>query len=98
MKLKIFGITVPVKQKPNLTRETGWAGYYDITEKCIYLEPTLSKEERAHTLAHEFFHAVNFRTSMPQTKIPMEVFEIIVDTFATALTENFDLKPKRRKN
>jgi BarA-like signal transduction histidine kinase len=94
MKLKIFGVTVPVKDYPNLIHERGWAGFYDITEKVIYIDPAIKGAERMQTILHEFGHAVMYRTAMQQTKIPHEVFEIIVDNFATALTENFNIRPK----
>jgi len=94
MKLKIFGVTVPVKEYKNLIQERGWGGFYDIEEKAIYLDPTLTKEEKMQTLLHEFFHGVMFRTAMHQTKIPHEVFEIIVDNLATAMIENFHIRPK----
>lgn len=94
MKLKIFGVTVPVKEYKNLIQERGWSGYYDITEKVIYIDASLKGEERLQTIIHEFGHSVMYRTAMQQTKIPHEVFEIIVDNFATAIVENFNLKPK----
>lgn len=93
-KLFIFGQETPVIIRPNLSFETGNAGYYDPIKREIVLCSTLKGEDLGQTLIHEFLHGVSFRTGLIQTKIPMEVFEVIAETSATALVENFKFSPR----
>lgn len=61
----------------------------------IYLDKSQPPEELLHTLLHECGHAIIQRISINQTGLPPEVEEVIVDSFATFITETFNLKLKK---
>ena len=91
MKLKVFGLNIPVREA-DLSEEDAH-GLYLRKKKQILLDHNLKDEDFLHTLLHESFHAVFDRISLRQG-VSTEAEEIICDTFATFLLENFHLKPK----
>lgn len=84
-KLNVFGNSIKVIvaeiEDPEL------AGYYDPVANTV----TISKDcqDKFQTYLHEFFHIVWNRIGLNQTQINSDLQEIIVDSFATALLENF---------
>ena len=82
--LHIFG------KKIRLTFEVvdeSWEGVYLPTEDSIKVSPNCP--DPFQTTIHELLHAIWHRCSISQASISSEVQEIIVDTMATALSENF---------
>lgn len=90
--LTVFGKKVKVKTQAGLTQK-GVCGLFLAEEGQIVLCSSLKGEERLQTLLHEFFHAVIARVSVNQA-INNEIEEVIVDTLATALIENFTVDIK----
>lgn len=99
MTLNIFGKQVRVLKKKNLGEDAGTdhvlAGYYDPTNSVIAIDESLVGDEYYHTLVHEIVHAVLHRTGVIQSRLSMDVHEIICENIATALTENFKLTKKK---
>lgn len=92
--LNIFGRLIPVKKIKNLVRNEDVGGYYDFVKKYIALDQALSPDDSTRILVHEIGHAIFNRGGIMQAKLPLELEEIIVDQFATVLTENFKLTRK----
>jgi Zn-dependent peptidase ImmA (M78 family) len=91
MKFKVFGKNVPVKFT-DLSEEDAYGIYSRKTGK-ILIDSKLKDDKLLHTLLHEGFHAVFDRVSIRQG-VGTEAEEIICDTFATFLLENFVILPK----
>ena len=64
------------------------------TGDAIEIDDSLEGDELLQTDLHEFFHAVNERLGFIQTSISEDLWEIIVDNYARALVENYEIKPK----
>ena len=86
MYLNVFGKKIHVVVK-DLT-DYQLDGYFDPNDYSIAIDP--KADDPLQSLCHELFHSVWFRTGIIQTKIPMEVQEIIIENIATALVENID--------
>ena len=69
-------------------------GKYSYDQKTMYIEKTLSKEQKNITLFHELFHAVIDRAGLLNTAISSDAQEIICDQFAKVLVENFKVIKK----
>ncbi len=89
--VSVFGKKIKVKYA---LCEDGFAGFYVPDEHVIVLDPRSDKEARLHTLLHEMGHALFHRAGLMQSKLPLELEEVIVEQFATMLLENFKLTPK----
>lgn len=87
--LHVYGRNIPV----NLAKHDEHAGMFCKEEYKIYITPDQTEHEKWTTLLHEMFHAVVHRCSIYQA-LDDNLEEIIVDSFATAIWENFELKPK----
>ena len=85
--VEVFGQKIPVFKKPTL--RDGHLGLYDNRTKIIEIEESLHGKEYYHTLIHEMVHALQFRISLYQGLSP-EMMEIIADTTATLMIDNFD--------
>ena len=94
MNIKVLGKNIKVHSK-DLTHEVA-CGYYEPGKNKITICSSLKGSEKIHTLLHEVFHAVIFRSSLYQVITP-DIQEIVVDVFSTVLVENFDIKCKNDK-
>ena len=65
-------------------------GYFD-PEK-LEIGVNVNSPNPTQVLVHELFHAMFQRVSLVQAKIPLEIEEIIVDSFSTFLVETFSLR------
>lgn len=83
-KLNVFGLSVPVRLD-NLGPEL--AGHYDPMKKEIVINN--DSTQKFDTMLHELLHACWYRTALSQTDISRDVQEIIVESFAIVLSENF---------
>jgi len=93
-KINIFGIEYKIEKRERIVTNEGVChGLIDFETQIIYLDETLSKEEFQQTLLHEAFHGVVKRLGLNQS-IAHEVEEVLVDSFATFLIENFHLRPR----
>lgn len=70
-------------------------GYCNTLEKKIVIDKSLKGTARMQTEIHELGHAIFCRTALVQTDISLNLQEIICDTFATVMTENYRLTPKK---
>ncbi len=98
MKLKIFGQAVSLKKEKGLANNKGLSGYYCPKDKVIVIDADARGDEFMLIKIHEVFHAMFDRIGLAQTGISRDVQEILAESVATVIVENFDLKPKRRKN
>lgn len=87
---KIFGKDYPVIKKA--LKAQNLEGYF--TGDVLEIEETLTGAEETQTELHEFFHAVNERLGFVQTSISEDLWELIVENYARALVENYEIKPK----
>ncbi len=94
MKLKVFGLMVPVIIEDGLA-EKGFAGYYDPNTKEIHIDSGLTGYAFEHTRLHELIHSVADRTGILQTGVSLEVMELICENVSTAILENYNIKLKR---
>ena len=83
----VFGEKFKVKRK--LLAADGLAGYCDREGKEIVIAKELNLPDAFQTLLHEIGHAVFSRIGLMQAINP-EVEEIVVESIATAFSENFD--------
>lgn len=88
--MNIFGVKFKIVRDKKLD-ELGLAGQLHYHDKKIVISSSLKGEDYMHTLLHEMFHAVIRRTSIIQSDLHHDLEEIIVDSFATAVCENFKL-------
>lgn len=95
-KLNVLGLQVKVIKKKDYAKKTGFEGLFDPYKNEITIDADLKKQEYIGTLIHEIGHAIFHRGGVFQTKIPMEVHEIIVEQFSTVIVENFNLTRKRK--
>lgn len=94
-KLIIFGKPHKVTLMPDLhSYGTPVRGLFLINHAEIYLDKNQAPDELLHTLLHECGHAIIQRISISQTGLAPELEEVIVDSFATFITETFNLKLK----
>lgn len=96
MKLKIFGELFKLKRSETIETH-GVYGYCDPNKLEIVIDQSLDGTLFLETLIHEIGHAVFYRTGIRQTKMPLEVEEIICENISKALIENLDIKIKARK-
>lgn len=82
----VFGIKYKVKMEVI----EGLAGQCDRVNCILTINPELSEVEQFQTLLHEIGHAVFSRIGLIQAISP-ELEEVIVESLATAFSENFDL-------
>ena len=94
MTLEVLGLKTPVVYK-DLTN-TNLRGYFDAKENKIFICQKSSEKEQIQTLIHELAHAALIRIHLGNVINP-DVHETIVDVIATSITENFELKWKKRK-
>lgn len=95
-KINIFGMMHKVTVMPNLAvYGQRVSGLFLPSSHQIFIEADQEKEEMLHTFLHECGHAILDRISVGQTGLSTELEEIIVDSFARFITENFHLRPKK---
>lgn len=68
-------------------------GLCDRSTNTIYLSKALEPSDVMPTLLHEIGHAVFSRVSLVQA-VGADIEEVIVDTLANTIIENFDVIPK----
>ena len=91
----IMGMRVPVKLIKGLANSKGVVGYYDPSNRIIAIDHEhYNTKEAMHTLMHELAHAWWIRSGLYQTKLSYDTIEIICETIATVMVENFDIKPR----
>ena len=93
--LKVFGVTVPVKEEKGLLAERGLAAYYHVEKKYIAIDPSIKGEERDATLLHELFHSMFFRLGFEQVRMSHDAHELLAENFSRILVENFRITPKK---
>lgn len=93
MKLKIFGLEVPVTieqiENPHL------AAYYDLENHRIVI--SAEDKHKLASLCHEMIHSMFQRTGLNQTKMPIDVQEIICENISVMIVENWDDLVKFKK-
>jgi len=96
--LPIFGKDYQIKEvSPCLDDDNNEVSGTTDNGKCIIeVDSKQSNSEKLHTLVHELGHAMIFRTSIQQTQIHGEVEEILVNNWATLMTEIFHLQIRRK--
>lgn len=83
--IKVFGRDIPVRID-NID-DINLAAYYDPVKLEIVINTTC--EDKFSSYMHEIFHSVWHRIGLSQTSIPMDVQELIVESFSVMLSENF---------
>lgn len=90
-KIKVFG-----KEYKLLKEKTGYAGLCDKEEKTISICPSHKNSyEILHTLIHEIAHATWHENSIGQTELNSQVEEIMANSIATIILDNFNLSLKK---
>jgi hypothetical protein len=87
----VFGSKISVSLVPNLTANTGALGQY--YKKAILIEACQDKENLEKTFLHEIIHALSDRIGLNQA-ISRELEEIVCESVANLIYENFDLQLK----
>lgn len=92
----IFGSEVRVIKKDGIVHgNTLCSGLYDMEQKVIYIDKTLSKKDSMAALIHEMGHAMFDRCGLNQTDIGLNLQEIIVENMALMMVESFSLTVKQ---
>jgi len=91
--INVLGKIVLVKKVKGFAEKTNLLGQYDSASYTITVDAT--QKEFAQTFMHECMHAVFDRIGF-HNQTPLECEEMICDSLANFLVENFDIKPKRR--
>lgn len=91
--LMIFGECVEVQITDNLIHDEGFSGDYCSRTKTIRVDGSLKGDDFLTTLVHELVHALSDRVSLKEA-LDDQTEEIIADTFAKAIVENFHLRLK----
>lgn len=91
--LIVFGEVVPVEYPEGLMIEHEAQGEYCSIRKKINIDPGLEGEDLDMCVVHELFHALADRISLNQA-ISKELEEILADTVAKVIVENFKLTNK----
>jgi hypothetical protein len=89
--LNIFGKKVKVHYVKGLTNQ-GAMGVY--SQGSIYIDSSLKGHDLAQTILHEGFHAICDRLNI---RLDEQVEEILADTTAVFVEENFDIKLKKKR-
>lgn len=84
--INVFGQTYKIKYDDMSKTEA--CGMTDNIHRLIIIDKSLDGDDLRHTLLHEYFHAVLYRTSIVQS-LSHELEEIIVDQIATFLVDNY---------
>lgn len=87
--IKVFGETYKIKVIKE--KDPVNLGLCDFQKKIILVHDRQSSKEIMHTLIHEVGHAVFNRIGLNQS-ISHDLEEVIVDSIATAISENFRLQ------
>jgi len=87
----IYGQKIPCRPVKNMAQTTGDIGRFYYVENEIVFDPDI---EPLHTLLHEFIHAMAHRLSWNQF-LEKQAEEMLADTIALALMENFEIKPRK---
>lgn len=91
MKLNIFGTTYRILKTKGELPIHGASGVCDLENKIIYIASELKGDEYQRVLIHESIHAIINRCSIDQAQLSNDIQEVLCDTIAVALTENFRL-------
>jgi hypothetical protein len=91
--IDVFGKLYEIKQDPLCEEIHDCHGYHHEGSHLIILDSNLKPEVAQQTLLHECFHAIFKRLSFNQG-IDSALEEVIVDSFAKWLVENFYIIPK----
>ena len=94
--LSIFGDSIFVTFKPVVLDSSGneVSGSYCRKEKKIEisLEANKYKKDISEAFLHEFIHSVIHRLGLYNAELSHDLEEILCDTIAVALSENFDFE------
>jgi len=71
----------------------GLEGAYCPVKGTITIDPKC--QDKVQTILHEEFHAVWDRLGLNQTSVHADIQDIICESFATFITENYTLKQKK---
>ncbi len=61
-KINVLGHTYRIIEKPKMSESAGHDGLCDATNKIIYLDKGLHKEDKLRVLMHEIMHAYQFES------------------------------------
>ena len=95
--VNVFGAAVNVIESSNLHYgDLKVDGLFDSSSKSIFVEISLPKEEKLQTFIHELGHALLWRVGVGQSNISQELEEMIVENYATMITETFNIRFKKK--
>lgn len=89
---QILGNKILIKLVKNPKDEKGNSvdGYYSSIEKAIYIDSESSKDEKAHTFFHEYFHALSDCLGLGNCEFSHDLEEIIADNLGNQLSKTFN--------
>lgn len=92
--VKVFGKKVKIKFGENLVINGHPVfGYFDTDKWTIFIDKNQDEKHIADTLLHEIGHALMHRLYFDGIIDPATI-ELIVESFAKVITENFKLQKK----
>jgi Zn-dependent peptidase ImmA (M78 family) len=91
--INVLGAKVPIKyfDEKNVEENRMLMGYCQNSPLEIYINNSLTKIQKEHTLCHEIAHIVMTRVGLDQV-LSAEVQEIICESFANFMHENMRFK------
>ena len=93
MNANVFGSKITIKFDSTLDAQ-GFKGIYFADKKLILLEKTLTPSHKLQTLIHEMIHSIISRIGIDQTKMSHDLEEILCESIAITLVENWKLLKK----
>jgi Zn-dependent peptidase ImmA (M78 family) len=90
-KYVIFGVVPEITMVDEIVLENGQRAYGIFFHEGykIQISKAQLEETKIKTLIHELNHALFERTGLNQTDIPLNLQEVICETFSTYIFENF---------
>ena len=95
--IQVFGRDYKIALTKHLKDEDGNRVDGLFCAKTSVISIDTEDKNQVHTLIHELGHAVFERTSLNQTDISSNLQEIVVNSIATVLTENFNISLRKDK-
>lgn len=92
--IEVFGVSYLIDERV-IKENEDFRGDCCESKKIITIDINMSLHDKKQTLLHECFHAVWSETGLAETKIPLEVEEVIVENISRFMIKRFNISFKK---